>query len=81
MLAVVDKAGRPVPGRATPGEGDATWSFVPDAPWPSGGFLVRADPALEDLAGNNLARVFDADLRERTAPAARRLTSLAFTVR
>ena len=34
--------------------------FVPERPWP-GEARLRVDPALEDLAGNNLARPFDSD--------------------
>jgi hypothetical protein len=38
------------------------WSFRPDAPWPPGTVSVVVDPALEDVAGNSVARVFDRDL-------------------
>lgn len=69
LLAVHDAAGRPVHGAATLAPGDAAWRFVPDAPWAAGAYALRARATLEDVAGNSLARVFDADRRaaDRTA--------------
>lgn len=62
LIAVVDATGARVPGLVRLSGGDRVWAFVPAAPWPPNAQL-RVDPALEDLAGNNLARVFDADRR------------------
>ncbi len=50
-----------------PGAGSADadgrgWAFVPDRPWVTGVVRVAVDPALEDVAGNSVARVFDRDL-------------------
>ena len=39
-------------------------AFLPDAPWPPGPVRIAVDPALEDVAGNSVARVFDRDLRD-----------------
>jgi hypothetical protein len=60
-LAVVGADGRRVAGRATLHDAERRWSFVPDAPWRPGHHDVRVDPLLEDLAGNNLRRLFDRD--------------------
>ncbi|MBC7893906.1 MAG: hypothetical protein H7066_00745 [Cytophagaceae bacterium] len=81
MLSVADEAGRTVAGHGVPGEGDSTWSFVPDAAWAPGMFAVHTDTTLEDLAGNNVARVFDADVRRHAPAPATRPTRLAFRVR
>jgi hypothetical protein len=50
---------------------DADGSAVSDVDWESKGghYRVRIDATLEDLAGNSIARVFDAD-RRRGAPGA-----------
>lgn len=44
------------------------WSAEPQQPWPAGTYELRADPLLEDLAGNNLTQPFEVDLQ--SAPAA-----------
>ena len=44
-------------------EGDSTWSFTPSLPWLAGDYSLRVGGALEDLAGNNVVRVFDVDRR------------------
>jgi hypothetical protein len=38
-------------------------------PWRAGVYVLRVEAALEDLAGNNVARVFDADRRAGAPPA------------
>jgi hypothetical protein len=70
MIAVVDSAGSRLPGIAALSAGDRGWTFVPAARWRLGARL-RVEPGLEDLAGNNLVRPFDADRRGggRTAEA------------
>ena len=60
LITVVDGRGGRIDGRATLGNDDRSWSFVPSLNWQHGARL-RIDPALEDLAGNNLLRAFDAD--------------------
>lgn len=37
-------------------------SFSPSRPWPAGEYRLTAESRLEDLAGNNLNRLFDRDL-------------------
>jgi hypothetical protein len=58
-LAVVGPDGVRVSGRPALDDAERRWSFVPDRPWGPGGYSVRVDPLLEDLAGNNLRRPFD----------------------
>jgi len=61
LITVVDSNDSPVAGRALLGERDRVWSFTPDTNWSAGRLTLRVEPALEDLAGNNLARPFDSD--------------------
>lgn len=44
------------------------WSAVPETPWVAGGYELRADPLLEDLAGNNLDHPFEVDLAAEPLP-------------
>ncbi len=68
MLSV-ESHGRPVSGNVTISPGDSVWTFTPAPAWRAGTYSVRVDATLEDLAGNSVARVFDAD-RGRGAPPA-----------
>jgi hypothetical protein len=55
--------GRVLDGAVSLDADDAGWRFVPAEPWRGGDYELRAGAALEDVAGNSLARVFDADRR------------------
>jgi len=63
MLTVLDAGGTPVPGSVALTEGDSAWTFTPAQPWVTGDYSLRVGGALEDLAGNNIVRVFDVDRR------------------
>lgn len=55
-----------------------TWSFTPVVVWAPGDCVLKIDPLLEDLAGNNLLGPFEVD---RDAPAkAAATTTLTFKV-
>jgi hypothetical protein len=80
VLNVVDASEEPVAGQGVPSDDGRSWSFLPESTWAAGSLAVHVDPQLEDLAGNNVARLFDADLRRR-APVASQVTRLTVTVR
>ncbi|MER5794845.1 hypothetical protein [Streptomyces sp. NPDC001980] len=44
------------------GAGEESWELTPRRPWRGTPHLLRVDPALEDVAGNSVGRVFDRDL-------------------
>lgn len=44
--------------------------FTPDQPWQAGVYQLRVGAELEDLAGNNLNRLFDVDLQKEAAQVA-----------
>jgi hypothetical protein len=60
LIRVVDMNGSPIDGHVALSANDREWMLVPSGPWRRGAQL-RVDPALEDLAGNNLVRAFDSD--------------------
>jgi hypothetical protein len=41
-----------------------SWKATPHRPWATGEYELRADPLLEDLAGNSLDRPFEIDLSD-----------------
>ncbi|MEO1654202.1 MAG: Ig-like domain-containing protein, partial [Bacteroidota bacterium] len=47
------------------------WIFQPYRPWLSGTYTLKINPRLEDLAGNNLHKLFDTDLRFQNSPIGR----------
>jgi len=81
MLAVLDPDGERVPGSVTLAEGDSTWTFAPALPWLAGDYSLRVGGALEDLAGNNVVRVFDVDRRVDSAGVDRDVAGATRTVR
>jgi len=61
MVSVHDSSGRPLAGSAQIAEGDSVWTFAPSAAWTAGTYTLHVDRALEDVAGNNISRLFDVD--------------------
>jgi hypothetical protein len=61
-IAVVDESGAPVVGEIDVSAGERAWSLTPTRAWRAGKYGLRVSADLEDVAGNSLRRVFDADL-------------------
>ena len=62
-LRVVDSSGTRIAGEVVATNHEQGWNFTPAQPWKDETCKVLADPLLEDLAGNSLARPFEVDLR------------------
>jgi hypothetical protein len=58
----IEVSGLAVRGRGEVGAGDTSWSFTPDAAWPTAPASLCVDAELEDLAGNSVARPFEVDV-------------------
>ena len=54
--------GVPLRGRVVISNEEREWTFIPDEPWIPGEYVLAIDTDLEDLAGNNLRRLFDRNL-------------------
>jgi hypothetical protein len=52
-------------GRRSMGQLEQSILFVPQSLWKKGEYTVEVEPRLEDLAGNNLTRLFDQDVAEQ----------------
>lgn len=70
LLWVEDVAGAAVAGSIATRDAEREWSFVPAAPWAPGGYVLRVDRRLEDLAGNRIGRAFEVDLEAPPGTAA-----------
>ncbi len=66
-LRVLDASGNRVAGRPRVLDDELGWEFVPAHPWPAGDYRLIADPRLEDLAGNSLAKPFETELGSSAA--------------
>jgi hypothetical protein len=62
-IRIIDPTGNVVDGTALITEGEKKYSFIPAKPWSSGMYKLQIETRLEDLAGNNLSRLFDRDLK------------------
>lgn len=59
MLTVHDSSGALVPGALAVSEAETRWAFAPRDRWQRRPHVLRVDTELEDLAGNNLEKLFD----------------------
>ena len=69
VLAVKDPAGELLVGEIEISDHETHWEFRPEQAWNVGRHSIVIDAALEDLAGNSLARPFEVDVF-RAAPQA-----------
>ena len=61
LLAVVDRQGKPVPGRVAVTDAERRWEFRPQSAWSGDGYQLVVDTVLEDTAGNSIGRPFEID--------------------
>lgn len=61
-ILVWDSTGKPVRGTYTLNADVGGFTFLPDSKWQKGPYYITVESRLEDLAGNNLNRLFEVDL-------------------
>ncbi len=61
-IELYDTENKLMDGRLTVSEKETGLSFIPSAPWKKGRHYILIQSRLEDLAGNNLKRLFDRDI-------------------
>ncbi|CAD5259633.1 MULTISPECIES: Ig-like domain-containing protein [unclassified Imperialibacter] len=61
--------------------GEAGLTFKSAKPWLAGSYVLVVDPTIEDLAGNNLQRLFDEDTTVENPELAKQDWQLRFTTR
>ncbi len=64
-MTILNARGVPVQGSVSVRNNDSLWEFTPTQPWLAGKYTLRVDARLEDLAGNNLNKVFDRDITKQ----------------
>ena len=63
-LQIINNKGVRVKGTLITSDNDTQVNFIPDNAWQEMEFRVEIEPRLEDLAGNNLNRLFDRDITQ-----------------
>jgi len=64
-ISVTDAIGNEVKGKLKVNDRGDILYFSPDSEWKKGDHALRIESRLEDLAGNNLDRLFDVDLDQK----------------
>jgi hypothetical protein len=82
-IAVFDSVGAQVRGAIEAGPEERSWRMTPEGNWREGDYELRLTSELEDVAGNSLRRVFDAEMIAGTDSEARvpDTVTRSFTVR
>jgi hypothetical protein len=62
VLTVVDSQGEPIEGDIDVRDNEQLWIFTPQEAWRPGDYSLVVDSALEDRAGNSLAKPFEVDV-------------------
>lgn len=64
-IRIVDEKENRIEGSMRIVNKEKGFEFVPAKPWRTGNYYIEIASYLEDLAGNNLARLFDRDIRNQ----------------
>ena len=79
-LSILDQNDKPVKGIFQVSDKDKTCFFTPAESWVIGSYTLRIHSKLEDLAGNNLNRVFDRDVTKSKQPETKGFYSREFKI-
>ena len=79
-LTITDARQQAVAGAVEIAPGEREWRFVPQQPWRPGEHQATAAAILEDLAGNNLDRLFETESDSPVAAPSSKLHQLKFLV-
>jgi len=70
VFRIRDNANQEISGKWTIGLKEKSIRFTPENPWKTGTYILEIESRLEDLAGNNLNRLFETDLLNASKTAA-----------
>jgi hypothetical protein len=80
-VQIMDERGSVIAGKIVPGDDQKVFSFIPSQAWKPGEYTLRVESRLEDLAGNNLSRLFDNDLSAKQPDVSVNLFARSFRVK
>lgn len=67
-ILVTDANGNEIKGKNRVSDDGTIFYFLPDIEWKPAMYILQIESRLEDLAGNNLDRLFDTDLTQKQRP-------------
>jgi len=79
-IRIIDSKAGVVNGTITPEAEETIFSFTPSGSWNKADYTIEIESRLEDLAGNNLNRLFDKDLTKQTATKQKEVYTRSFRV-
>jgi len=79
-LSINQVNGIPVPGTWSFEANETVATFSPQGPWEAGDFFIIANTSIEDLAGNNLIRLFDNPISEKRKDDSKAVNKKAFKI-
>ena len=80
-IGVVDENHKPVPGAIAIISHELEWYFYPDEYWKKGKYILMVSEKIEDLAGNNLIRLFDAKYESGKLNKAESVQEIPFVIK
>ena len=80
-LHITTKEGNRINGSFTATELDKEVHFIPNDPWKEMEYVIEIESRLEDLAGNNLNRVFDRDITQPKKGITNNSTKIPFRIK
>ena len=80
-ISITNENGNPVKGKVAILNKEIMIRFTPSSPWISGNYTLVIETRLEDLAGNNINRPFDRDIKNSKTPGTKTVFERLFTVK
>lgn len=80
-LQVFDEKGTRIKGNFEVRDKDRSCYFIPEQNWSAGRYMLRILSKLEDLAGNNLNKVFDRDITKTQKPSTQEYYTKYFVIK
>ena len=79
-IMTISPSGEQVQGKISVSGTERSLIFKPSSAWTAGNYILRVDTRLEDLAGNNLNRLFDRDILKGVPAGKSRFYSRTFRI-
>ncbi len=80
-IQILDPDRNVIPGREYLLKEETLYEFSPDQAWHTGGYIIQIETRLEDLAGNNINRLFDQEIsNQKTVEEGEDVVELTFRI-
>jgi hypothetical protein len=79
-VRIIFADGNSVGGKMELKDEETVLEFRPESPWAKGSYAIESEERLEDLAGNNLNRLFDRDITKETDLSTQKTFSRKFEI-